>query len=186
MGKGTSIAGRTHFSGPDFYCTPAWATHALMERESFAGRIWEPASGNGAMVNIIRQYYDDVVASDIQEEDYVCGLQGRDFLDESSAFSQVSNIITNPPYKLAQEFINRALDVATDKVAMLLKLTFLESTKRHAWWQTVPLKKVWVFSRRVTMYPYGTTKPKNSGTITYAWFVWKIGYRNPPTIGWIE
>lgn len=186
MSRGTSIAGRKNTSGPDFYCTPEWATRALMDKCSevggFEGTIYEPASGNGAMAKVIEDYYPDVIASDIQEECY--GESNVDFLDITNF--KVDNIITNPPYKLAQEFVNKALELTNSKVAMLLKLTFLESTKRHKWWKTVPLRKVWVFSRRVTMYPYGTEKPKNSGTITYAWFLWEHNYTDEPVIGWIE
>ena len=69
---------------------------------------------------------------------------------------------------------------------MLLKLSFLEGMKRKDFFETTPLKKVYVFRKRITMYPSDTGEvPKNSGTIAYALYEWEHGYIGEPTIGWL-
>lgn len=98
----------------------------------------------------------------------------------------VDTIITNPPYCIAQEVIEHCLKVARKRVYMLLKLAFLESETRYEFFKATPLKKVWVFCKRVNMYPADIKeKPKNSGTIAYALYEWEHGYEGEPTIGHI-
>lgn len=204
MGKGQSIAGRKVNTPTDFYETPTWATEALLDVESFKGGIWEPASGHGAISRVLMKRYSPVISTDIMPDGY--GACPMDFFEQTAMLSggiyagRTRNIVTNPPYRYAQEFVGHAIkllpsrdfgdgwntnSVPAGKAAFLLKLTFLESTKRKTFFETYPPKKVWVFSKRVTMYPHGEPEPKNGGTIAYAWFVWQKGYTGQPEIGWI-
>lgn len=206
MSKGQSIAGRKVNTPTDFYETPAWATEALLAVESFHGGIWEPASGHGAMSKVLVQQYPATISSDIMLDGY--GVGSTDFLKRQvmpkgkGLAGTVRNIVTNPPYRHAQAFVEHAIKLlperkmlaagkghevytAPGKAAFLLKLTFLESAKRKQFFEQYPPKKVWVFSNRVTMYPHGDPAPKNGGTIAYAWFVWEKGYTGQPEIGWI-
>lgn len=195
MSRGQSIAGRKVNTPTDFYETPTWATEALLEAESFHGGIWEPCSGHGAISKVLEQQYSPVISSDIMVGTDIYGGQGKDFLKEQLMpkgwASRIQNIVTNPPYRHAQEFVEHAIKLLpltteySGKAAFLLKLTFLESAKRKKFFETYPPKKVWVFSNRVTMYPHGQPEPKNGGTIAYAWFVWEKGYNDSPRIGWI-
>jgi hypothetical protein len=165
----------------DFYPTPPSTTHALMRREKFDGSVWECASGNGAMAKVIEQY-NDCISSDIRTDEDVYGEKGVDFLKTSR---QVDNVITNPPYRLAEDFIQHALQCARKKVAMLLKLVFLEGVTRYDLFQNTPLKTVYVFCKRQKITISG--KPmKNSSMIAYAWFVWDKSYKGKPTIAWIR
>lgn len=68
---------------------------------------------------------------------------------------------------------------------MLLKLSFLEGVKRYSFFKKSPLKNIYVFCKRVTMHPFGMEKPKNSGTIAYAWYIWEKGYKGNPQIDWL-
>lgn len=166
--------------GPDFYPTPAWATHALCEVETFDGPIWEPARGDGAMTEIFRQRGYEVAASDLYNRGY--GETGLDFL---TADRRVANIITNPPYNAAEGFIAAALRQADCKVALLLRLAFLEGTSRGAGlFKASPPSRVHVFSERVTFAPAGVTL-SNGGTTAYAWFVWDKAASGPTTLSWI-
>lgn len=97
----------------------------------------------------------------------------------------MDTVITNPPYCIAQEAIEHLLKVARKRVYMLLKLQFLEGISREEFFKTTPLKKVWVFRKRVTMYPAGEEKPKNSSTIAFALYEWEHSYKGEPTIGWL-
>src|SRR5436190_5179033 len=79
--------------GPDFFPTPAWATHALIDNEDFEGDIWECACGNGAMSDVLATTGNPVFSSDLFDRGY--GEPGQDFLESKH---QASNIVTNPPY----------------------------------------------------------------------------------------
>lgn len=164
----------------DFYPTPPSTTHALMGREKFDGLVWECASGNGAMSRVIEQY-NQCVSSDIRSERDIYGEKGVDFL---KTYRRVDNIITNPPYRQAKEFVLHSLECATRKVAMLLKLVFLEGVGRYELFQTTPLKCVYVFCKRQPLTIRGE-EMKNSSMIAYAWFVWDKAYSGKPTLSWI-
>lgn len=166
--------------GPDFYPTPAWATHALCEVESFTGTIWEPACGDGAMAEVLRARGHVVEASDLYDRGY--GEPGVDFM---TAERRVANVVTNPPYNSAEGFIAAALRQAESKVAFLLRLAFLEGASRGAGlFKTNPPSRVHVFSERVTFAPAGVTL-SNGGTTAYAWFIWDREAEGPTVLSWI-
>lgn len=100
------------------------------------------------------------------------------------------DIITNPPYKYAKEFVEHALDIISEgrKVAMFLKLTFLEGKARREFFKKNPPKRIWVFSERVMCAKNGDfEKLKESGgsAVAYAWFVWEKGYNGKTELSWI-
>lgn len=109
---------------------------------------------------------------------------GRGGVDFLTTTKQVDHIITNPPFRLAEEFVLHALDCARDKVAMLLKLNFLETTGRKEFFQITPLRTVYVFSNRLS-FDKGDTPGKGRGLLAYAWFVWQKNYQGKPWIEWI-
>ena len=82
-------------------------------------------------------------------------------------------------------FLLHALKLTTGKVALLARLALLEGQKRRALFQSTPLARVWVSSRRVSMPPGGTDIPAKGGAIAYAWFVWERGYSGAPSLGWL-
>ena len=161
---------RVDMGGPDFYPTPAWATKALLDHESFKGTIWEPACGDGAMSKVLQAEGYVVHSTDLYDTGY--GQPGVDFL---KARLRANNIVTNPPYHSAEGFLHKALRAAEHKVALLLRLAFLEGANRYKTvFSKCPPSRVWVFSQRVTFYPKDVER-KGSGTTAYAWFVWDIG-----------
>lgn len=182
MSKGISIAGRKLNDGVDYYQTPRWAIEKLLEVESFVGEILEPCSGSGAISKVLEEHGYIVKSQDIRDDEDVYGVKGCDFFKYNEI---TENVVTNPPYFCAKEFIEKSLEITSGKVAVLLKLSFLEGAKRYDFFQNTPLKTVHVFCKRVTMYPANSEKPKNSGTIAYAWFIWEKGYTGDPIIKWI-
>jgi hypothetical protein len=153
--------------GPDFYPTPEWATHALIGNETFEGRIWEPACGDGTMARVLRDTGRPIDASDLFDRGY--GEAGIDFLKSDRG---VENIVTNPPYNSAEGFVEAGLRQASRKLCLLLRLAFLEGANRQRTiFATTPPARVWVFSERITFYPAGAVQ-KGSGTTAYAGFVW--------------
>jgi hypothetical protein len=151
----------------DFYPTPKWATISLMNNETFLGKVWEPACGMGHMSEVIKKY-NECYSSDLIDRGYG---EVVDFLSPSLS-TKYDNIITNPPYNLALEFIERSAKLSNKKYAFLLRIAFLESKKRYDKLYSInPPSTIWMFSNRITFYPYGKEE-KSSGTTAYAWFVW--------------
>lgn len=167
--------------GADFYPTPRWATHALIESEPFKGDIWECACGNGAMSTVLAETGNRVESSDLYDRGY--GEIGQDFL---TAKRRHRNIITNPPFHSAEGFVSSALRLAEGKFALLLRLAFLEGANRtRTIFHTHPPSRVWVFSERITFYPAGV-KAAGSGTTAYAWFVWDKDHSGPAELAWLK
>lgn len=167
--------------GPDFYPTPAWATHALIDNEQFCGDIWECACGDGAMSQVLANTGNIVRSSDLYDRGF--GEAGQDFLTTNH---RAGNIVTNPPFNSAEGFVKTALEQADRKVALLLRLAFLESAHRaNTIFQATPPSRVWVFSERITFYPKGATRG-GSGTTAYAWFVWDKAHSGPTELAWFK
>ena len=167
--------------GPDFFPTPAWATHALADNEKFDGDIWECACGNGAMSDVLELYGNRVISSDLHDRGY--GEAGVDFLQDDR---KSANIITNPPYNSAEGFVRSGLQKAERKFALLLRLAFLEGANRQRTiFSQCPPSRVWVFSERITFYPANAVQ-KGSGTTAYAWFVWDKAASSSTELCWFE
>jgi hypothetical protein len=168
-------------NGPDFFPTPAWATHALIDNEEFAGDIWESACGNGAMSEVLETTGNNVISSDLIDRGY--GEGDHDFLE---SWRKAPNIITNPPYNAAEGFVQAGLEKASKKFALLLRLAFLEGANRQRTIFTdAPPSRVWVFSERITFYPAGAVQ-KGTGTTAYAWFVWDKDASGGTELKWFK
>lgn len=153
--------------GPDYFPTPEWATHALIDNEKFEGEIWEPACGDGAMSRVLAHTGCPVVSTDLFDRGF--GDSGIDFL---KAERIADNIVTNPPYNSAEAFVKAGLRQSRRKVALLLRLAFVEgANRRRTIFAKTPPTRIWVFSERITFYPAGAVQ-KGSGTTAYAWFIW--------------
>jgi hypothetical protein len=165
--------------GQDFYPTPDHATLSLLANETFTGSIWEPACGDGAISKVLLTQYPETYSSDLHDWQY--GETGVDFL---SSHRRTHNVVTNPPYKLAQEFVEHSLAVSEHKVAMLLKLNFLEGQRRKSMFAKTPLKTVYVFSKRLS-FTRAREDSKGNGLLAYAWFVWDKQHSAAPSLAWI-
>jgi hypothetical protein len=167
--------------GPDFFPTPAWATHALVDNERFEGDIWESACGNGAMSDVLEQTGRKVISSDLYRRGY--GEAGVDFLKTNR---RAPNIVTNPPYNAAEGFVKSGIKLADKKLALLLRLAFLEGANRaNTIFSDAPPSRVWVFSERITFYPAGAVQ-QGSGTTAYAWFVWDKDAPSGTELKWFK
>jgi len=167
----------------DFYPTWPGATAALLAVERFTGPIWECACGEGDMSRVLIDAGYEVISTDLIDRGY--GAARVDFLMEWQ--SRAPNIITNPPFGLAREFVDKALSLTDGKVAMFLRLAFLEGLKRGEWLPSTPLARVWIMSRRVPMQRGRISEAGDGhGVIAFAWFVWEHGFEGKPTLGWLD
>lgn len=168
-------------NGPDFYPTPSWATHALLDNENFSGEVWECACGDGAMSRVLETHGNTVFSSDLYDRGY--GDIGVDFLQSSR---ETENIITNPPYNSAEQFVKSGIKKSKKKFALLLRLAFLEGANRaNTIFSQSPPSRVWVFSERITFYPANAIK-KGSGTTAYAWYVWDKDAPTGTELKWLK
>jgi hypothetical protein len=173
----------------DLYETPPEAVRALLEVEQIpSGAVWEPACGPGAIARVLRESGHEVWATDLVDYDSPDQDQhGIDFLMEhGSAPYYVGSIVTNPPFKLADQFVRHAL-LLCPRVFMLLRLAFLESERRRAIRESGFLRRVYVFRNRLPMmHRAGWTGPRASSAMAFAWYCWDRTNPGPTELCWIS
>ena len=153
----------------DCYETPAWVTEALLPHlpESVKD-IWEPACGSGKMVAVLKGAGFKVRATDIDS--------GTDFLEQRGCF--IDAIVTNPPYALAQEFIEHALSMG-DHVAMLLRTDYDHAKTRQYLFGKSFAKKL-VLTKRIKWFEDSKGQP----SFNHAWFIWDHAHNGPPILAY--
>lgn len=195
-----------HHSLDDFP-TPPWATRALLEH--LVDKYWwphldeqsvrEPAANRGHMVRPLSEYFGRVAASDIH--DYGAGIPVQDYLFGPPP-ERTDWTITNPPYRLAEQFVARALD-CSDVVAVIVRTAFLEGVGRHmALFSRKPPTMVLQFTERVVMHkgrmldpdvPVSTWSEKKQAFVirkpstatAYCWLVWDRASSGSTLFDWI-
>jgi hypothetical protein len=187
---------RSVASSLDFFPTPPWATRALLEEVlkplglfdlSRAGSqsAWDPACGAGHMALPLQGYFHQVLATDVHDWGFG-SIHGLDFTMAGRVSAPIVPdwIITNPPFVLAERFVDRALTIATRGVAMLLRLQWLEGGDRYQLIFSGDRKPRFIcpFAERVPMIE-GVWDPEASSATAYAWFVWDL---EQPTTGRTE
>lgn len=167
----------------DYYATEPLATRLLCDVECLAPNVWEPACGEGHMAEVLKEYHYDVRATDLVDRGYG---EEMDFLTTDEKWD--GDIVTNPPYKYAQEFVEKALSIIPDgrKVCMFLKLTFLEGKKRRELFKNYPPQRIYVSSSRLKCAKNGDFESMGGSATCYAWFVWTKGYSGAPMVHWIN
>jgi len=176
--------------GPDDYPTPPWATRAFLHhvvQERMTDKVvWEPAANRGFMVRALAERFGQVIASDFM--DYGAGFPVVDFLTGPSPvdFGQrVDWIITNPPFNKAEAFVERALAVATEGVAFILRSSWMEGKGRYErLFSHRPPSVVAQHTERVPMVQ-GRLDQKAVTQMPYAWFVWRQGGQVLTELRWV-
>jgi hypothetical protein len=174
---------------PDDFPTPPWATRALLEhilpdkKGLSEQRCLEPACGAGHMAKVLQGYFAEVECSDAFSYGYG---PVRDFIAQPYRKAAFDWVITNPPFRLAEEFLMLSLEVARVGVAILARTVFLESVGRYnAIFQTKPPSTFAQFVERVPMVR-GRLDNKATTATGYAWFVWdKRGSAMAPQLAWV-
>ena len=165
----------------DFYSTDPSAIDYLLKYEDFDYNIWECACGNGVLSKKLIEHGHTVYSTDKYYRGYG---KVQNFLTVNDKFN--GDIITNPPFNLAFEFVNKALELTNRKVAMFLRIQFIESQKRYIHiFKDNPPKKIMPFVKRINCYRNDDRSLKGS-TVCYAWFVWDKEYDGKTTIEWID
>ena len=170
----------------DYYATDPFAAQLLLQVETFSDHVWEPACGEKHLSKVFEGDGYQVRSSDLVDR---CGNEVYDFLSEENTLWD-GDIITNPPYKFATQFVQKAVDIIPNgrKVAMFLKLQFLEGKERRKLFEKYPPHTVYVSSSRILCAPNGKFEEqrKTGSAVAYAWFVWEKGYKGDTIIKWIN
>ena len=173
----------------DYYATDPKALEIFLNRIDEDGvrlhkNIWECACGEGHLSEVLKNRGYKVWSTDLIDRGY--GSGNTDFL-KSIPDSWCGDILTNPPYKYAKEFVEKALEVTRigAYTVMFLKIQFLEGQRRRKLFKKHPPKYVYVNSVRQTCYLNGDMSKKLSSAACYCWFVWEKGFIGEPIIRWI-
>ena len=177
----------------DYYATNPKAVEMLLTNYTFdATTILEPCVGGGHIANAIKNFYTnkrEITGLDLVDRGYPNTIV-QNFLTWETD-KKFEGIITNPPFSLAQEFIEKGMELLTDdgQMAMFLKIQFLEGAKRKEFFEKYPPKYVYVFRNRMatrnnghTLYPNGK---RWATTMCHAWFIWEKGSTTEPIIRWL-
>lgn len=158
----------------DDFPTPPWATRAFLshffaEQSLNEYSVWEPACGRGHMAQVLSEYFGAVRGSDVFEYGYG---EVQDFLTGLTALHSVDWVITNPPFRLAEDFLLRGRQVARKGVALLTRTVFLESVGRYERvFKNAPPTTVLQYTERVPMVKARLDRKASTAT-GYAWLVW--------------
>jgi hypothetical protein len=171
----------------DAYFSPPEATISLIHIESsnLPRFIWEPAAGDGAIVRPLKKAGFTVVASDIADYGLDNCTIGVDYL-KAVPPAQIQGIVTNPPYKLAVPFAEKAIREVR-YLALLLRTNFLESTARLSFFRRNPPARIWISSRRLPMmHRYGWAGPRAPSNTCFAWFIWDSNAKQKQIVDWFD
>lgn len=169
----------------DFYATDPEAIDILLGVEKFNNVILEPACGMGHMSKRLKKHNFHVFSSDLVDRangDYFV----TNFLTHYSTWP--GDIITNPPFKHAVEFIRHSINIIPTghKVAMFLKVLFLETNTRKQLFEEFPPKTVYILANRLCCAKDGDFVKNNTKAVAYAWYVWEKGFTGTTQLKWVN
>jgi len=173
--------------GLDAYFSPPEAVASLIgiEAARLPKRILEPAAGDGAIVRPLREAGHTVIATDIADYGLDDCKTGVDYL-KAKPIAGVGGVVTNPPYKLAVQFAQKAIREAP-YLALLLRTNFLESTSRLRFFREHQPARIWISSRRLPMmHRLGWTGPRAPSNTCFAWFVWDVKAAEKCIVDWFD
>ena len=173
----------------DYYSTDPKALEIFLDKIkedniTLHNKIWESACGEGHLSKVLENRGYQVFSSDLVDRGFG---KVQDFLNYENQNQLSVDILTNPPYNKAQEFVEKALDVIQDGyyVVMFLKIQFLEGKERRKLFDKYPPKYIYVNSARQICYLNGDMSKKMSSATCYCWYIWEKGWKGEPIIRWI-
>jgi hypothetical protein len=171
----------------DYYATEPKALELLLKLERFDTNVWECACGGGHLSEVLLKNGHNVKSTDLVDRNYASEL--IDFLAIDNTEKWGGDIITNPPYKYAEQFVEKALSLIPigNKVAMFMGIQFVEGKKRKQFLKTFPIKTIYVSSGRLNCAKNGDFVKYNSNSARcYAWYIWEKGYNGSTELKWFN
>lgn len=179
---GASSHSKGERQSEDYYATEPKAVVLLLEEEVFNKNVLECCCGEGHISKVLDSADYKVTSIDKYYRGYG---EVFDFFDVKK---WDGDIVSNPPYKNALEFVKHSLEIIPEgnKVAMLLRIQFLEGKERKKFFKENPPKIVYVASGRLKCAKNGDFEGMGSSAQAYAWFIWEKGFNGNPIIKWIN
>jgi len=175
----------------DYYASDPIAAEWLLKIENLDNNIFEPSVGEGHLAEVFKKAGHKVFCADLIDRGYP-DTKVQDFLKYGKQ-NLKCDIVTNPPYSLAKQFILKSLDTVAEgqKVCMFLKTQFLESVKRRdELFSKYPPVRVWVSSSRIMCAKNGDFEGMKAGggsAVSYCWYIWEKGnYTNGTQLKWFN
>lgn len=171
-------------SNNDYYATDPHIVEELLKVETIKGSVWENSCGAGHISKVLVAHGLKVISTDLIYRGY--GKGGIDFL--ACTKTRGDNIVMNPPFSLAREFIDLSLKLIKPgkKIYIFLKLGFISSVARRSLFISSPPKVIYALSRRVGCAKNGDPKEWKKKGMDFAWFVWEKGYKGITILKWIN
>lgn len=171
----------------DYYATDPIAIDILCSVETFKGTIWENSCGSGHLSKKLIEKGYQVISTDLINRGY--GTNGVDFLKCTQRLGD--NIVMNPPYKYATEFVEKSIDLVDTgyKVCAFLKLQFIEGKERKGLFLRYPPKTIYASSSRILCAKNGEFLKggkKESSAVAYCWYIWVKGYNGDTVLKWVN
>lgn len=165
----------------DYYATDPVAAEWLVRLEDLNHNIWEPSCGGGHLSKVFEKHGFNVKSTDLVDRGF--GVGGVNFFEQNEIFD--GDIVTNPPYKYAHEYIVHALQLLPEghKLCLFLKVQFLEGKTRKSLFTHMPPARVWISSSRIKCGKNGVFQ---ESMIAYAWYVWEKGYKGDTILKWFN
>ena len=174
----------------EFYETPPWAVEAVLRVELLTRRVWDPCCGRGVLSKAAEAAGYSVTATDLHAWGY--GVAGYNFLESDLPVGfgpwRDFSILMNPPFSLAVNFVNRALELGARKIVCFQRLSWWESQARRNFWRSRPPARVYVCGDRATCWRGDIPEAERAGRsvpTAHAWFVWERGQPPGTTLGHI-
>lgn len=177
-------------SAAEAWETPVWAAQAILEVEILTEVVVDPCCGTGILSEAARRRGYDVRAADLYDWGYSsASALGEDFLVSSlvAGWCGGNTVLMNPPFSLATQFVDRAMQGGARKVLTFQRQAWRESQTRRAWWESNPPSRVWLCGDRATCWLFGIPpEDRRGGTpIPHAWYVWERHHKGAEMTGTI-
>jgi hypothetical protein len=165
----------------DLYVEPSWCSARLFAVEQFPGVIWDGCCGSGTIPEAATAAGLASYASDIADHGY--GQRFSDFLTRPALPYSVFSVVTNPPYAIAREIVERALELGAVKVAIFFPVARMNAAWR--WLESLPLARLYLLTPRPSVPPI-TAKVVGGGRVDFCWLVLDRRHEGSPTWGWLH
>jgi hypothetical protein len=168
----------------DFYATEPKALEELLKHITFNTNVWECSCGQGHLSEVLKTNGYNVKSTDLIDRGF--GIGGIDFLKQTEVFN--GDIVTNPPFKLISEFIEKGMSLLFDgnKLALFVKIQVLESKSRRLLFEKFPPKFVYVSSSRLQCAREGQFDKYNVNVMTFCWIIFEKGYKGDTILKWFN
>jgi hypothetical protein len=159
----------------DLYVEPPWPSERLFAIETFPEPVWDPCAGTGTIVESACAAGLRYAASDIST--------GRDFLIEPALIPPPFSVVTNPPYAIAREIVERALELGATKIAIFFPVARMNAAWR--WLMPLPLAHMYLLTPRPSVPPRAVENPRG-GRVDFCWLILDRRHAGKPTWAWLH